>query len=381
MSSSTHTLPLLSDCSDLAGKEVIVRAGLNVPIDARGRVENTFRIRRTLATLQFLQARGAKTVVIAHIGRDASDTLRPVYEALAESITIGWCGEVVGQSAQQARRALKNGEILLLENVRAHEGERTNDPTFTKALAGSADYYVNDAFSASHRPHASIIGLPRYLPSYFGLQFAAEVQGLDVALVPPAPALLVLGGAKFATKLPLLKKYLTVCDHVFVGGALAHDIWRARGYELGASLVSDNPLTDEEILDADNVLLPIDVTVAEGGTRRVTTPDDVRTTETILDAGPETLSMLAPYIDASRTIIWNGPLGNYEKGYRMGTEALAEQIANSLAHSIVGGGDTIAAIATHALESRFDFLSTGGGAMLTYLTEGSLPAIDVVTGS
>lgn len=370
-------LPDITSAGDLAGKYVLLRASLNVPV-VDGQVTNRFRLTRTVRTVEYLRAHGARTIMIGHIGREPEETLHPVYEALSEMVPLAWCGAITGPEVDRARKELEDGDVLLLENLRQHEGEKANDPAFAKALASLADIYVNDAFAASHRSHASIVGVPKLLPSYAGHTFCAEYEALSAMFEPLAPALLILGGAKFETKLPLVERYLATYDHVFVGGALAHDIWRAQGVEIGTSLISDADLSGSPILSAPNLLLPVDVTVKTDAYMRVTTPDAVKPDEKIMDAGPKTIDMLESYVAAARTILWNGPLGNYQDGFSTATERLAERVAAAPAHSVVGGGDTIASIESLCLEDQFGFLSTAGGAMLSFLETGTLPGIEAM---
>lgn len=370
-------LPDITSVREFAGKYVLLRAPLNVPLE-EGTVRNQFRITRALDTIQYLVAHGARVIVIAHIGREKTDTLRPVYEVLSQYLSVKWCDELIGARVKSERDALQDGDVLLLENLRSHEGETANDPSFAAALASLADIYVNDAFADSHRAHASLVGIPKLLPSYFGRNFLREYEALREARTPQSPSIFILGGAKFETKLPLVEQFLNTYDHVFIGGALAHDVWRAKGYELGKSLVSDIDLADTELVHAPNLLLPVDVTARAREYTRVTTPEEVKPDEVIVDAGPKTIEMLQSYISAARTVLWNGPLGNYEEGFATTTERLAETIAAVPTHSIVGGGDTVASIESLCLEDRFGFLSTAGGAMLTFLETGTLPAIDAV---
>lgn len=373
------TLPDITDVRGLAGTYVLLRAALNTPLQ-NGAVSNNFRITRALPMIEYLAAHGARVIIVAHIGRDPKETLRPVYEAMRPFIpSLRWCDEVVGPRVQHERDQLGDGDVLLLENVRSHEGETSNDPAFAASLASLGTVYVNDAFADSHRAHASIVGVPARLQSYFGTSFIREYTALGAARSPEAPSLFILGGAKFETKLPLVLAYLKTYTHVFVGGALAHDIWRTRGYELGTSLVSDIDLTGHPILDADNLLLPIDVTVVGPDYTRVTTPDAVQPGEMIVDAGPKTVDMLANYILAARSILWNGPLGNYELGYETATKRIAEVISDAPGTSVVGGGDTVASIESLCIGDTFDFLSIAGGAMLAFLEHGTLPAIEALT--
>lgn len=370
-------LPNLNDIPDVAGKFVLVRASLNVPLH-EGKVSNQFRIVRALPTINFLRERGAKVVIIAHIGRQVADTLAPVHDALQAYLPITFIPHTVGPEVEAARQQMKNGDVLLLENVRQDERETANDPVFSVSLAALGDYYVNDAFAASHRAHASIAGVPALLPSYFGRNFMHEYEELEKARTPQTPAIFILGGAKFETKMPLVQLFLEHYDHVFIGGALANDMFKAKGFEVGKSLVSDVDLSDAPLLHNEKILLPIDVVVDGPAGQRTCAPEEVTTEEVIYDAGPETITMLAKYVNEANTILWNGPLGNFEGGYGTHTLALAKQVAEATGYAIVGGGDTVAAIEELACQEKFGFMSTAGGAMLTYLEEGSLPAIDAV---
>lgn len=373
----TSKLPFITDRTDLRGKRIIVRASLNVPLE-NGTVRNYFRLMRAMPTLMHLTHAGAKVIVIGHIGRDPNLSLQPVHEVLKDHLDIAWSDAVVGDAVTKQVEALAEGQALLLQNLRAHEGETKNDPDFAAALAELGDLYVNDSFSVSHREHASIVGLPQHLPSCFGLTFRQEYTQLIKSMDPISPAIFILGGAKFETKQPLIEKYMKKYDTVFVGGALANDFFKAQGYEVGTSLVSKTPVPDE-LTQSKKVMLPVDVTVQGEQSIRVTTPDAVEADENILDAGPATVAQLAEYIANASMVLWNGPLGDYERGFGEQTRAVAKLIAESDAYSVVGGGDTIAAIEALALNDQFGFLSTAGGAMLAFLEHGSLVGIDAVT--
>lgn len=361
-------LPSLVDIRDLKGKYVLLRASLNVPIKD-GVVVEDFRIKQTLPTINYLQKQGARVIVIGHIGREPDETLLPVFEVLKEKVGAKW---------DTKPEDLQDGEVLLLENIRSDDREITNDDAYAKELAELADIYINDAFSDSHRPHASIIGVPKYLPSYFGLNFIKEYEALQSVIEPEHPALFILGGAKFETKIPLVEKFTNTYDNVFIGGALANDIFKARGFETGRSMVSSINLIGSSILKKPNLSVPVDVVIVNEEGSDTLKPAFVRKGDKILDIGYESLAELAPLIQNAKTILWNGPLGNYEVGFSAGTEALAKMISASDAYSVVGGGDTIASIQHLHLSHHFGFLSTAGGAMLTFLETGTLPAIDAV---
>lgn len=369
-------MKFIADVSDLRGRYVLLRASLNVPI-ANGEVGDLFRLKQALPTLKFLQAQGARTIVVGHIGRDVTDTLRPVYEALSREITVAWGGLVTDPAFRVKRDAMEDGEVLLAENLRQDQGEKANDPEFAKLLASYADVYVNDAFGNIHREHASMVGVPALLPAYAGMNVRLEIEQLQKVMQPESPSLFLLGGAKFETKLPLIEKYLAIYDHIFIGGALGNDVLRALGYPVGTSLLSDTPVR-EDIARHPKILVPVDVEVQGPQGRRVCEPENVAADETILDAGPATVAMLKPYIAEAKTIVWNGPFGNFEHGFAEATEATAKLVAQSEAFSVLGGGDTVAATEKLGLHDQFGFVSTGGGAMLTYLEKGTTPALEAL---
>jgi phosphoglycerate kinase len=371
---------------------ILVRAALNVPIE-NGRVVNDYRLRRALPTIRYLCERGAKVILISHIegaclpaGKHGTETLESVARALDKLIHgVSFFGETVGERARSAVRSLSSGSILMLENLRRNKGETANGPAFARELAALADVFVEDSFDTAHRSHASIIGVPALLPSYAGLLLEEEVRELSQARAPRHPALAVIGGAKFSTKKAVLAALLAAYDHVFVGGALANDFLKASGQEVGNSLVSnDNERDVRELLANPKLVLPLDVLVVPAGkigapdarmAARVAPAGGVRSDEVILDHGPGTSALLAGIAKKAATILWNGPLGNYENGFVDATEDFARAVAHSSAHSIVGGGDTVAAIENLGLLPRFSFVSTGGGAMLDFLAKGTLPGI------
>lgn len=370
-------LPELKDIKELKGKTVLLRAALNVPIKD-GSVLNQFRLMRALPTVTYLKEHGARIVVIAHQGREPDESLEPVYQVLKGVLDIKWSSTLTGKDTKHSVKGLKDGEVLLLENLRGEERETKNEKSLAKELASYADIYVNDAFSDSHREHASLVGVPKLLPSYFGLNFVNECKELSRAMKPETPSILILGGAKFETKLPLIDAYANKYSNVFIGGALSNDVFKAKGYEVGRSRVSDVDLRDSALLNHLNLLLPVDVTVKSERGVRVCAPNEIQKDEMILDAGPKTIEMLQGYIEKAKFILWNGPLGDYEQGFEKETEKLARIIADAEGYSMVGGGDTIASIESLALQDKFGFLSTAGGAMLTFLEKGTLPAIEAV---
>lgn len=367
---------------------VLVRAALNVPLE-HGEVANTYRLRRAAATLQYLAERGARVVVISHIGEAGTETLAPVAKALGTFVrNVSFFGETIGPRARAAVRDLLPGQVLVLENLRRDKGETHNDAAFAKELAALADVFVEDSFDTCHRMHASIVGVPQLLPSYAGLLVEEEVRELKTALTPVRPSLAVIGGAKFATKEPVLTRLLELYDHVFVGGALANDFLKASGQEVGKSLVSGADLERvKTLLSHTKLILPMDSLVVPADAigslnartqARVAKTGEVRPDEVILDHGPATSALLAELAHQAKTILWNGPLGNYEHGFVDATDAFARAVAASGARSVVGGGDTVASIENLGIMSRFSFVSTGGGAMLDFLAKGTLPGIEAL---
>jgi phosphoglycerate kinase len=373
--------PLIGDVpkSDLFEKRVIARAGFDVPVE-NGVVVNDFRIREALPTIKYLVDAGAKVILISHIGRDKENTLRPVADALRAFVPVTFVPDLTGQEAKDAVLNLENGTCLMLENLRGDEREVANDEGFARELSAFGDMYIDEAFSVMHRSHASIVGIPKYIPSYVGIESAREITELTHARTPEAPSLFILGGSKFDTKIALIESFIPRYSTIFVGGALAHDIWRARGISIGTSVTSDIDLKGRPFLDNPALLVPVDVVVQNAqGDVRTTTPTDVREDEAIMDCGPETVALIARLAKDAKTVLWNGPLGWYEKGFIQGTQQVVEAIAHSSAYSIVGGGDTVAAIESTNLRSKIGFVSTGGGAMLELLLDGTLPGISVLS--
>src|SRR3989344_1389322 len=364
---------------ELRGKRVLVRSDFNVPLDAKGEASDTYRIKQGWKTLKYLSERGARVIVISHIGRKPEETLEPVARAIKNFGPVVFVADLTGPAAKGAAEAMKEGEILLLENVRRDAREVENDDSFAKELAELAELYVDDAFAAVHRAHASIVGIAKFLPSYAGFLVRDEVREIDAARAPASPSLAILGGAKFETKAPLITLLLEKYDRVFITGALSNDVFKARGLAVGRSLISKQ-LPDKAVLDHPHFLAPVDVTVERpDGSARVTKPGEMESDERMVDIGPDTVLMLAPLISTAKFILWNGPTGIYEQGYTQYTQQIAELSAKSSAKIVIGGGDTIAAIEQAGVKMGDNtFLSTGGGAMLEYLLKGTLPGIEVL---
>lgn len=363
--------------TDVTSKRVLVRSSLNVPTE-EGKVLNDFRLRKSLETIEYLRKRGARVILLGHVSGESSASLLPVYETLKNYLPLSFVPDVVGEQAKKAIAELREGQVLLLENLRRYAGETENDLSFAQSLASLGDIYVGDDFSVMHRKHASVVLVPGLMKSYSGFVIEEEVAHLTKALAPQAPSLAVLGGAKFHTKEPLIRKCLPLYDYIFVGGALANDFLKAKGFEVGKSLVADSQAGISDLLTNPKILLPIDVTVQGPNGKLIKNPVDVAPTESVLDVGPKTIGMLIPYIERSKTILWNGPLGNYEHGFIEQTEALAHHISVGHAETVVGGGDTIAAIERTSFDPARVFLSTGGGSMIEFLTQGTLPGLEAL---
>lgn len=362
----------IQDESDIHGKKALVR------IDIDDALTNSFPIKAVLPTVSLLQNAGAKSILLAHVGRDPKASSEALFKALQKEIALDFVSDIVGARAHDVISNMKESGVLLLENIRREPGEVKNSDELAKKLAELADIYVNDAFAVSHRKHASVVGVPKYLPSFAGLRLQAEIEHLLQALSPKHPALFIVGGAKIETKLPLIEKFIEFYDTVFIGGALANSFFRAKGLEIGDSVVSEDDVDITRLLNNKKILLPTDaITKTKGGivTKKVT---DIKPGEKMLDAGEETVTMLSRLLKEARSVLWNGPLGIYEEGYDKSTKRLAQAIADSSAESIVGGGDTASAITSLSLEDKFSFLSTGGGAMLEFLLKGTLPGIEAL---
>ena len=365
------------EAGDLQGKRVIVRVDWNVPIEG-GKVVDDFRIKQSLSTIEHLRSAGAKVILISHLESKETDSLLAVYEHASSLTSLMFCGETIGEKAISCVSMLKDGEVLLLENLRKNAGEKENSRDFAMKLADFGDLYVNEAFSASHREHASIVGIPKLLPAYAGLQFTEEVKRLSKAFYPQHPFLFILGGAKFDTKLPLIDKFINIADSLFVGGALAHNFYKEMGENLGNSLVSDGEFNLQDKFKSGKIMLPTDMVIKGGDGMGVDTIDHVGTGDTIMDAGPRTLELLKTKIHDSQFVLWNGPLGNYELGYKEGTLTLAKLLAECDKEVIVGGADTLASIKELGLFNKFSFVSTGGGAMIDFLGSGTLPGVEAL---
>ncbi|HEV3245278.1 MAG TPA: phosphoglycerate kinase [Candidatus Paceibacterota bacterium] len=368
--------------SELKGKRVLVRASLDLPVDSKGEVSDVFRLKQALPTLNHLSKAGSKVIILTKIGRDPGETNAPVAKALKQFIPVTYVPALSGHMVDSAIAAMQDGDFILLENLQTNPGEIANDPQFAKEIASLGDMYVNDCFISAHRTSAGMVGVPKLLPSYAGIQFRDEVRELSSALHPASPSLAIIGGAKFETKDPVIRSFLNLYDHVFVVGAIANDVLKAKGFPVGVSKVSEHA-PEQEVVSNPRLVMLSDVTVERPDKQaRVKKPEEVAADEKIVDIGPDSVQRVAPLIEQASFITWNGPTGLYEEGYIQYTHAIAELISHAVAHgarSVIGGGDTIAAIEESGIdESKLGFLSTGGGAMLEFLLQGTLPGIEAL---
>ena len=385
------------DDLDPNGKRVLVRADLNVPV-ADGKVTDATRIERLAPTIRELADKGARVVVISHFGRpkdrEPDLSLRPIAPTLAAALdgrNVVFADDCIGAPAQRAVEGLRNGDIALLENLRFHTGEEKNDPAFAKALAALADIYVDDAFSAAHRAHASTEAVARLLPAYAGRLMQAELIALDKALDNPArPVAAIVGGAKVSTKLELLDNLVRKVQLLIIGGAMANTLLLATGKPVGKSLVERDMLETARGLDAKakaagcELVLPVDVVVAPalkaGVANQSVSVDRVPQDQMILDIGPRSVALIGEKLAACRTLVWNGPVGAFEtKPFDKATTAIAQQIAALTgAHrlvSVAGGGDTVAALLHAGVVDQLSYVSAAGGAFLEWLEGKTLPGI------
>jgi phosphoglycerate kinase len=368
---------VLTDYASLKGKRVIVRLDWNMPVE-NGAPTDTSRADVTFEFLRKLSFAGAKMVLITHLG-EKGESLAPIVPYITmHAPFVTFHPSLNFQDLNQAVEATPEGEAILLENVRMWEGEVENIPSLGRSFAELGDVFINNAFSVSHREHASVVGIPKNILSYIGPLMARELEHLTAALHPVKPALFIIGGAKIKTKLSLIQAYLDQGVRVFVGGAMVHDIWKARGIEIGESLHDGTISLSERFFKHPCLITPTDVVLATGETVPVYA---IPREGVVVDCGKDTVQMVKKLIEESKTVIANGPLGLYEKGWLKGSEQILGALAQSKAISYIGGGDTVAVAHSLHLLQKFTFVSLGGGAMLDFLASGTLPGIHAVTES
>jgi phosphoglycerate kinase len=385
------------DSLAVSGKRVLVRVDLNVPMKD-GKVTDAMRIERAAPTLKELADKGARVVVLSHFGRPDGKrvpemSLKPLVEPLSKALgkPVAFAEDCIGAAAEDAVRALKNGDVLLLENLRFHKEEEKNDAGFTDKLSALGDIYINDAFSAAHRAHASTEGLAHLLPAAAGRLMQAELEHLNSALgAPKRPVCAVVGGAKVSTKLELLGNLVGKVDKLIIGGGMANTFLQAQGIAVGKSLSEkDLGATAREILEKAKaakctVLLPVDIVVAgafkAGAPNKVVDANACPDDQMILDVGPKSIELYLKELAECATLVWNGPLGAFElKPFDTGTVALAQNVAKLTAEkkllSVAGGGDTVAALEAAGVADKFSYVSTAGGAFLEWMEGKTLPGV------
>jgi 3-phosphoglycerate kinase len=378
---------------DVAGKRVFVRVDFNVPLQ-NGQITDDTRIRETLPTIRYLLERGAKIILASHLGRPKGKVvdemrLTPVAARLSELLgkPVQKADEAVGDTVKRMVAELKDGDVLLLENVRFYPGEEANDPELAKAFAELADLYVNDAFGAAHRAHASTEGIAKHLPAVAGLLMEKELDVLGRALQnPDRPFTAIIGGAKVKDKIGVIDNLLNIADNIIIGGGLSYTFLKAQGYEIGKSLVDNEKLDlalgfiDKAKQRGVNFLLPTDVVVADrfsvDANTKVVPVSAIPADWEGVDIGPETRERYAKVIQESKLVVWNGPMGVFEmEPFSHGTRAVAKACAQTSAFTVIGGGDSAAAVEQFKLADRMDHISTGGGASLEFMEGKALPGV------
>jgi len=386
---SSASLPRLEDLPLQPGSRVLLRADFNVPLSDGGRIEDDMRIRSALPTIEYLLDREAAIITCSHLGRpkgapDHRYSLAPVAQRLADmlAIEVPLAPQVVGEEASAMAARMAPQSVMMLENLRFEAGETKGDEDLGAALAGLADCYVNDAFGAAHRAHASVVGPPRHIPSAAGRLLAAEIEALGGLLESPArPFVALLGGSKVSDKIGVIDALLDRCDLLLVGGAMASTFLAAQGHPVGDSLVElDQVEQCHSRLATGKVSVPTDAVIAKeisaDTLTAVVTVADVPDGWKILDIGPTTAAEYSAEVARAGTVFWNGPMGVFEvEPFAGGTRAVAEAVAATDGYTVVGGGDSAAALAKFGLAERVNHLSTGGGASLEYLEQGDLPGL------
>ncbi|MDP3837276.1 MAG: phosphoglycerate kinase [bacterium] len=372
------------------GERVLLRVDFNVPRVGK-RISEDFRIKAALPTIEFLQKQGARLIVISHWGDPVNVDPELSTRALARHLQkllgkpVKFVGATIGKKVEAAVSAMKDGDIIILENLRFESGEKKNDIKFAQALAALADVYVGDAFSVCHREQASVSAVTRYLPAYAGLQLEAELKNLEKIMKPSKPLVMVMGGAKISTKAPIIKKLYPLASQILLGGGLANTFLKYQGYPIGKSL---HDKESKKIVAQfykkgklmPKIILPPDVIVCtKQGKSAQRSVKDVKTSDNIFDIGPDSVALFAKYIKKAHTIVWNGPLGKFEDAaYKHGTLAVGAIIAarsTGPSFGLVGGGETIEALKLTKMEEYIDWVSTAGGAMLSYLGGEKMPGL------
>jgi len=382
---------------DVAGKKVIVRVDFNVPLDADRKITDDKRIVGALPTIKYLVDKGAKTILVSHLGRPKEGfedkfSMKPTAVRLGELLgkEVIMAKDVIGEDAKAKAAALKDGEVLMLENVRFHKEETKNNPDFAKELASMAEIYVNDAFGTAHRAHASTAGLADYLPAVCGFLIKKEIEFMGKALANPArPFVAILGGAKVSDKIAVIENLIDKVDTLIVGGGMAYTFFKAKGYNIGTSICEDDKvelaksLMEKAAAKGVKLLLPEDNAIAKefsnDSEKQIVASNQMPDGWMGMDIGPATIKLYSEAIKSAKTVVWNGPMGVFEfANFAIGTKEVAKALAESGSLSIVGGGDSAAAVEQLGYADKITHISTGGGASLEFLEGKILPGIDVL---
>mgnify|MGYP000903903615 CR=1 FL=1 len=382
---------------EVAGKRVLVRVDFNVPLDKNGRVTDDTRIRAALPTIEYLVQQRARVILVSHLGRPKGQVnekykLDPVVAHLSRLLggPVLKVDECIGDAVREAVERMREGDVLLLENVRFYPEEEKNDENFARQLSALADVYVNDAFGTAHRAHASTAGVAEYLPAVAGLLMEKELEMLGRLLASPErPFLAIIGGAKVSDKIAVISNLLDRVDTLVIGGGMANTFLKAQGYTIGKSLLEVDRVDMAKTLMADaksrgiKLLLPVDVVVAPGADpnaeQAIVPVDKIPADWMALDIGPKSIEYFAEAIKASKTVVWNGPMGVFEMApFAKGTEAIARELGGIKGITVVGGGDSVAAVTKAGVADRITHISTGGGAALEFLEGQKLPGVEAL---
>ena len=384
-------MPKLRTLKDikLKNQRALVRVDFDLPLDEKGRIIDDFRLKEGLKTIKYLIKQKAKIILISHLGRPNGKKIKkfsiePVAKRLGKILRkkVRFSKEIIDWSVKKQIEMMNFGDILLLENIRFNSGEEKNSPKLAEELAEFGDVFINDAFAVSHREHASIVGIPKFLPSAMGLCLEREIKELSKILFKPKrPLVAIIGGAKISTKIKVINKFLNIADYVLIGGALANTIFAKQGIEIGDSIIDRESFDDIGKINLKNpkLFLPIDLGIWNKNRVYYKDVSNLFEKERALDIGPKTVDLFRDLIMKAETVVWNGPLGLItQKPFDKASKAIVETISQSEAYSVVGGGDTVAFIRSVKKEKVFNHLSTGGGAMLDYLANETLPGLEAI---
>jgi len=374
---------------DLKNKRALVRVDFDLPLDEKGKILDDFRLRESLETIRYLIKQEAKIILISHLGRPSGKrvkklSLQPIAERLEKILKkkVRFSKDIIGWSVKKQIEMMNFGDVLLLENIRFNSGEEKNSSKLAKELAGFGDIFINEAFAVSHREHASIVGIPKFLPSAAGFVLEREINELNKILFKPEkPFVAIIGGVKISTKIKVINKFLKIADYVLIGGALANTIFASQGFGMGDSVIEKEAFSEIKKINlkSKKLFLPVDLGVWDNKRFFYKEINEVGDGEKALDVGPKSIALFSDLARKARTIVWNGPLGLItQRPFDRASRALVEAISKSKAYSIAGGGDTIAFVREIKKEEVFDHLSTGGGAMLDYLANETLPGVEAL---